>query len=212
MKNQPEHNIKIDQLDKKVTEYIHHMHGGIPGLTPRQTPSAMNKKIEAFTYSGTNLIDEVNALNPNRVVDVGCGTNYFKNKIKNLIGFDAVAHPDLDFQSEIKDVKFEPNSADVVLALGSLQFGNRDYTYRDLKTVIGWVRPGGYIVMRLRPLVTEAESVISELPYIWSQEWVEQLGQEFGLDVVKGPYVDNNAIFVNSARTVWWWQKRPEKE
>ena len=199
-----------EQLDKKVTEFIlltHHIHG----VTPRQSPSDMNKKIKAFTYSGPNLIDEVNALNPSKVVDVGCGTNYFKNKIKNLIGFDAIAHPDLDFQSEIKDAKFESNSVDVVLALGSLQFGNRDYTYRDLKTVLNWVRPGGHIIMRLRPFTTEAKSAISEMPYIWSDQWIEQLNKEFQLNIVKGPFIDEVGVF-NNTRIVWWWQKRPEKE
>jgi len=41
-----------------------------------------------YKYSGENLIDEVNQLDPDLVIDVGCGHNRFKGRIKNLIGFD----------------------------------------------------------------------------------------------------------------------------
>ena len=41
-----------------------------------------------YTYSGLNLIEDVNALDPDLVIDVGCGHNRFKGHIKNLIGFD----------------------------------------------------------------------------------------------------------------------------
>ena len=41
-----------------------------------------------WKYSGLALIDEVNNLKPRAVLDVGCGYNEFKGKIKNLIGID----------------------------------------------------------------------------------------------------------------------------
>lgn len=92
--------------------------------------------IDGFQYSGTNLIDEVNALSPSLVIDVGCGSNFFKGKIKNLIGFDRVYHENLDFCSSIKDMVVENNSVDVLLALGSLQYFNRIMTHKELQIVI----------------------------------------------------------------------------
>jgi len=36
-----------------------------------------------YKYSGLGIIDEINALNPSNVLDVGCGYNEFKGKIQN---------------------------------------------------------------------------------------------------------------------------------
>ena len=44
--------------------------------------------MKKWKYSGVQLIDEVNALKPRAVLDVGCGYNEFKGKIHNLIGID----------------------------------------------------------------------------------------------------------------------------
>ena len=41
-----------------------------------------------FKYSGLSIIDEVNAMKPRAVIDIGCGYNEFKGKIDNLIGID----------------------------------------------------------------------------------------------------------------------------
>jgi hypothetical protein len=38
-----------------------------------------------YTHSGMNLIDDVNALDADLVIDVGCGHNRFKGHIQNLI-------------------------------------------------------------------------------------------------------------------------------
>ena len=39
-----------------------------------------------YDYTGWQLVDEINQRNPRSVLDVGCGLNPFKGKIKNLIG------------------------------------------------------------------------------------------------------------------------------
>ena len=44
--------------------------------------------MKKWKYSGVQLIDEVNNLKPRAVLDVGCGYNEFRGKIKNLIGID----------------------------------------------------------------------------------------------------------------------------
>src|SRR6056300_581168 len=41
-----------------------------------------------FKHSGLKVIDEVNALKPRAVLDIGCGYNEFKGKIPNLVGID----------------------------------------------------------------------------------------------------------------------------
>ena len=43
------------------------------------TPHAHNK----FKETGDQMIKEINSLEPNIVLDVGCGNNIYKNKIKD---------------------------------------------------------------------------------------------------------------------------------
>ena len=100
------------------------------------------------------------------------------------------------------------NSVDAVLALGSLQYKDRAATYKELATVVKWVKSGGYIVMRVRPLVSESESVKSGRPYRWSKPWIDEMSEEFGLDIAKGPVVDRNKNITGLDRTVWWWKKQ----
>ena len=39
-----------------------------------------------YDHSGWALVDEINKLNPERVLDVGCGYHPFKGRINNIIG------------------------------------------------------------------------------------------------------------------------------
>jgi trans-aconitate methyltransferase len=163
-------------------------------------------RFRGFQYSGHNLVEEVNSFNPRLVVDVGCGANYFRGKIKNLIGFDIDYYPDAHCQSSIQDMKIHPESVDVALALGTFQYFVRERSFSDLSTVASWVRPGGYLVIRLKKFVSEAESVASS--YLWSQEWFEKASEDLGLKVVKGIWTDQNPLIPGLERIVWWWQKQ----
>jgi SAM-dependent methyltransferase len=165
------------------------------------------KRIAGFTQSGQNLVEEINSLNPGLVVDVGCGGNYFKNKIKNLIGFDICDYPEVDFCCAIEDMILEPGSVDIILALGSLQYTDRDLIYKDISKIVNWLRPGGFIVVRIANFVSESMSKKTRYPYRWSQEWFEKISADFKLTTIKGPVIDNNTN-TNIQKTVWWWQKQ----
>ena len=83
------------------------------------TPHAHNK----FKETGDQMIKEINSLEPNIVLDVGCGNNIYKNKIKNVIGVDILDNNLQDVNAPIEDLPFDDNYADVILALGSINFG-----------------------------------------------------------------------------------------
>ena len=75
-----------------------------------------------LTYSGYQLVDYVNSLEPRSVLDIGCGYNRFKNKIHKLIGVDPynkAADIPLPLEKICTTMKY-----DVVLALGSINFGD----------------------------------------------------------------------------------------
>ena len=64
----------VERIDDKVLE--------------KYFSEVWQSRTKKYKYSGLTLIDEINNLNPNAVLDVGCGFNEFKGKIHNLIGID----------------------------------------------------------------------------------------------------------------------------
>ena len=160
-----------------------------------------------YTHSGMNLIEEINALDPDLVIDVGCGHNRFKGHIKNLIGFDPQPFPMIDLQSDILSINFRPESADVLLVLGSIQFGTREFVKENLDKVVTWLKPGGYIVMRTLYEFKEEEIPFSDVHYVWNDQDIKEFGDANNLVMIKGPFVDKAP---KSSRLVWWWQKPGE--
>jgi carboxypeptidase Taq len=78
-----------------------------------------------YDYTGWQLADEINALNPESVLDVGCGYHPFKGRIPNLIGIDPYNNC-ADFMVDILDYKVKPASHDHIIALGSINFNSQD--------------------------------------------------------------------------------------
>lgn len=88
------------------------------------------KLLENTTYTGLSLIDSVNALDPNLVLDVGCGQNFYKDKIKNLVGVDIFGNDcDLCFDYFNSDYA---DKADAILVLGVLEYGSPNEVHQKL--------------------------------------------------------------------------------
>jgi len=163
-----------------------------------------------YKYSGENLVDEVNQLDPDLVIDVGCGHNRFKGRIKNLVGFDREPFPFADLHLGIDEINFRPESADVVLVLGSIQFGDFDLVERHMDKIVPWVKPGGFVVMRAM------QHHYSKLPYrhahyIWTDADIEYFTKKYSFMIERGPWMEEVTNFDNtsvvSTRKVWWWKK-----
>ena len=102
-----------------------------------------------YKYSGLAIIDQVNALNPSAVLDLGCGYNEFKGKINNLTGVDpynskadVMAHT-LDYESDTE--------YDVTICLGSINFGSTDKIFKELQQAVSLTRTGGLVFFRVNP-------------------------------------------------------------
>ena len=91
------------------------------------------------------IIRDINRVNPNLVIDVGCGSYWSKRRIQNVVGFDQTKWKrnsfnfgEPDYICTIKEAKFEPECADVVMCLGSMNFSvdddsfNRRWTNEDI--------------------------------------------------------------------------------
>ena len=85
------------------------------------------------------------------VLDVGCGYNPYKEHLGDkLYAFD----PAINSGDELTDVEsFDPINTkwDVVLCLGSINFGDADVIYPQVEKVVSMVKPGGKIVWRQNP-------------------------------------------------------------
>ena len=139
--------------------------------------------MKKWKYSGLKLIDEVNALNPRSVLDVGCGYNEFKGKIRNLTGIDPY-NDRADYKVSIMD--FRSNEKfDVILCLGSVNFGSQDKITAEIAKTVHLLEDGGTIFFRVNPGVSHdrPESLWIEF-FAWNVPFIIELAEKFNLKVL----------------------------
>jgi hypothetical protein len=169
-----------------------------------------------FQVAGLNLIEEINELDPDLVIDAGCAHNRFKGHIKNLIGFDRMHFPFVDLHMKIEEANFRSQSADVVMALGSIHFGSLETIEQQIDRVVSWVKPGGFIVMRVNhKLYFERSS--TDIRFLWSLNEIKYFTEKHSLlmhrDVVIEPRYNNDEKEILMAeKMVWWWKKPGERQ
>lgn len=127
--------LEIDNTNKQtVTQAAHRLYWD--RLWPaklRITGDNGKKLLENTTYTGLGLVDSVNALDPDLVLDVGCGQNFYKNKIKNLVGIDIFGKDcDLNFDYFSSDYAVK---ADAILVLGVLEYGTPEEVHQKLARI-----------------------------------------------------------------------------
>lgn len=159
-------------------------------------------RFKSFEFSGFNLIDEVNALKPGAVLDAGCGRNFLKGKINNLIGFDVINYDTNDITASIEDLAhaYALGSIDVILALGNLQYDTRDEITLDIATLVSWLKIGGIMIVRAQ-LHSE---ITTDRVMQWQATDIKIFSEMFNLSVIKGPILEPSIL-----RHVWWWKKNP---
>jgi len=102
-----------------------------------------------YKYSGLSVIDEVNAMSPRSVIDLGCGYNEFKGKINNLVGVDPY-NKKADIASTILDYRTK-DKFDIAICLGSINFGSSDKIIAEITAAVNLVNDGGYLYFRVNP-------------------------------------------------------------
>ena len=151
-------------------------------------------EMKKFKYSGLILIDEVNSLKPRNVLDIGCGYNEFKGKINNLVGLDPYNNR-ADIQCKIADYR-TTEKYDVVLALGSINFGSTDKIFAELERAVELTAPGGKLFFRVNPGVqhTPPESRWISF-YPWNSNFIINCADYFGVDVLDIRNDHNNRMY-----------------
>lgn len=110
---------------------------------------------KTHSESSENLVDWLNDQKANLILDCGCGTNPYKGLVPNVIGMDAANYPEADIGGmSVEEVYaaniFQDGCADIVMALGSINFGTYENVKNMIQTLTKWCKPGGTIVLRAR--------------------------------------------------------------
>jgi hypothetical protein len=136
-----------------------------------------------YKYSGLSIIDEVNDLQPKKVLDLGCGYNEFKGKIDNLVGIDPYNHK-ADVQSGILDYNAQTNF-DVVICLGSINFGTVDKIYSELEHTVNLTKQGGLLYFRANPGTQHEAPEAKWIEFFeWTTEFIINSAERLGCELV----------------------------
>jgi len=147
-----------------------------------------------FKYSGLAIIDEVNAMNPDNVIDIGCGYNEFKGKIQNLTGIDPyndradISVHTLDYKADVE--------YDVAICLGSINFGSSDKILGELENVVSMVRSGGFLYFRVNPGIQHDKPEAKWINfYDWDPIFISNAAEYLKCDVLTLRQDDNDRFY-----------------
>lgn len=132
-----------------------------------------------YEHTGWQLVDEINALNPKSVLDVGCGYHPFKGRIQNLVGIDPYNNC-ADYEVDILDYKVRPGSHDVIIALGSINFNSRDEIEQRFAHCVNLLATGGKFYLRANPGIPHKTGPYVEI-FTWNFEVVNEFAEKYNL-------------------------------
>jgi len=139
--------------------------------------------MKKWKYSGVALIDEVNSLHPRAVLDVGCGYNEFKGRINNLTGIDPY-NEKADLRVSTLDYKTE-QKFDVILCLGSINFGDRDKIIAEVGRCVNLLEDNGMMFFRVNPGVQHDKPEAFWIEFFsWNVPFIIELAGIFNLTIL----------------------------
>ena len=136
-----------------------------------------------YKYSGLSIIDEVNNLQPKKVLDLGCGYNEFKGKIHNLIGIDPY-NDKADVQTGILDYNAQTNF-DIIICLGSINFGTVDKIYTELEHAVSLTKQNGLLYFRANPGTQHEAPEAKWIDFFeWTSEFIINSADKLGCELI----------------------------
>ena len=173
--------VEIDNVDfNNIGELVEKIDDAV---LARYFGEVWQPEMKKFKYSGLTLIDEVNNLKPRSVLDIGCGYNEFKGKIHNLVGLDPYNNA-ADIQCKIKDYRSD-EKYDVVLALGSINFGSTDKIYAELEHAVSLCNPGAVMFFRANPGLPHDKSESNWIYfYPWDSNFIVNCAEQLGVEIL----------------------------
>lgn len=135
--------------------------------------------------TGQKLLDKINSIQDQKpqealkILDVGCGENEWKPKLGGrLLGIDPY-HPNADIKmgiNEFASLKEHQGKYDVILALGSINFGDKIEIDKQVMNVVSLVKPGGKIFWRCNPGITHDNEHAKWVDFFkWTEEYINDI-------------------------------------
>lgn len=139
--------------------------------------------MKKWKHSGLTLIDQVNDLNPRNVLDVGCGYNEFRGKINHLIGIDPY-NDKADFQISLMDYRAS-HKFDIILALGSINFGGRNKIIAEVSKCVNLLEDGGMMFFRVNPGLQHDKPEAKWIEFFaWNVPFIIELAEMLNLKIL----------------------------
>jgi SAM-dependent methyltransferase len=132
-----------------------------------------------YSYTGWQLVEEINRLDPESVLDVGCGYHPFKGRIQNLVGIDPY-NDQADYEVDILEYQVRPESHDVIIALGSINFNSRDEIEQRFAHCVSLLKSGGKFYLRANPGISHKSGPYVDI-FPWTFEVVKELEEKYDL-------------------------------
>lgn len=140
----------------------------------------------SYSHSGAALADRVNEMQPESVLDIGCGENLFKGYVKNLTGIDPFnSYADQMVSLDQYALNNPEIKHDVIFALGSIECGERADIIHHFEIIDKMTKQGGYQFWRVNQ-----ERPISNFPlldlvefYPWTEKFVQELAEFYGYEI-----------------------------
>lgn len=135
--------------------------------------------------SGFSLMEKLST--EQSILDIGCGFNLFKEHFpKNLYGIDP-ANDAADERVSIEDFNSVGNQWDVVLCLGSLNFGDESVVKPQVKKAVSLCKKGGMIFWRQNPGKKDHKwEGVDEIDFFpWSFDLNYEWAKEFNCKVLE---------------------------
>ena len=147
-----------------------------------------------FKYSGWALLDKIYP--DEEVLDIGCGYNLFKPHLGiKLYGIDP-ANDKADEVVGIMEFNWR-KKWDVILALGSLNFGTIEDVEPQVEKAISLLKKNGRIYWRQNPGVGDhpwkGVEVVKFFP--WTIDLNYEWAQKYGCEVVECKWDSSNRIY-----------------
>ena len=162
----------VENLKQKLSEYF----SGI----------WQDQNFECLQYSGYQLVNYVNDQTPSSVIDIGCGYNRFKGKIKNLIGIDPY-NDAADIKVSLEDYK-GPTS-EIALCLGSINFGDEETIDHQIDVLHKLWRKEA--IFRVNPGIPHYWADYGDIEwYEWTPEKIYSIAEryKYGVECLKMEY------------------------
>jgi len=140
--------------------------------------------------TGQQLLDKIAEIQDNnsdelKILDVGCGDNEWKQHLgARLTGIDPF-NSNADFNIGISEYAFDRKPEyDIILALGSINFGDQIEIEKQLSQVVNLVKPGGKIFFRFNPGITHGNAGAKWIDFFpYTEEFINDIATKLNCKV-----------------------------